>query len=141
MSVPTTSAELRALALSDRIEEFEAAIESLLASPNAANAGLLAGALTDDDDYLDEMWSIVHALETMPRDNYLRGLLSALESPDSDDHWLWMLVCRLAGDADTFSSFLRHVETAHPTAINRLQHILSLTGLPDEMTPLVKLLS
>ena len=81
-------------------------------SPEAIGALLLLNRYTDDDDRLDEMYTVIHTVEGFPRDVFIREVVGSIpELSASSPYLLDMLIRRMLNstpkDVQLLNDFIR----------------------------------
>jgi hypothetical protein len=103
--------------------------------PDAIRALLLLNSYSDDDDFIDEMYTVVHSVEGFPRHVYVRELLAsipefAIKSPYLLDMLMIRLLCSTYDDVHLFVDCL-----ARSSAEIKYEIKHSLERIKKDITP------
>ena len=98
MTLNEKSKKLRRLLFNDDLKEFRQLLDDLLREGTSKSAEYLICALQENDDYMDEMYQILHAAESVPMEQYLGGFLSSVVGGTADNYWVEMLLLRIMND-------------------------------------------
>ncbi len=105
--------ELAKMKTSEDIREFEEQVWGLAQSKDPEVLGKLIDLFDDNCPYEEVMFSLVHAIETYPDEEYVKGVLKKISIGLSHyPDWLQILIFRILNNAKTLMVFRQNLHLA-----------------------------
>ena len=128
MSHKEDFANLRKLLHEEEIDKFEKTLVETSKDKTPETVEALIRFLKDDDDYLDEMYQILHVAEGFPREVYLTGFLRAFDEQMADHYWLGVLLLRVMNDPIYFSRLCEIAKSVNEDVRGNLMKVTRSTS-------------
>jgi hypothetical protein len=96
------------------VSAFERAVQELATTPQAGDVKELLSVFTDRSEHQEMMWGLLHFIESLGMERYLKGLVDALPTMLQDaPEWAEILHCRILND-DKYAAYYKDLLSALP---------------------------
>lgn len=115
-----TAEKIKALLFADETEQLDELLVEIASNKTQSNAEVLLASFEHNEDYYDEMYELLHLIESFDKDTYINAYIDSLKKGTFDQYWYGMLLLRMMNDESYFSQLCKSARLLDTDSANNL---------------------